>query len=88
MATVDAVGNVKYETETGKPLEMTESQFIDLTRKNIKGQLVDLMFMLTIYALYLGLKANAPDDDEDATVKNQYKFMLRAADKIKDFYIP
>jgi hypothetical protein len=33
----------EYETETGKPLEMTESQFIDLTRKNIKGQLVDLM---------------------------------------------
>jgi hypothetical protein len=82
----------EYETETGKPLEMTESQFIDLTRKNIKGQLVDLMFMLTIYALYLGLKANAPDDDEDAAVKNQYKFMLRAADKIKDelayFYDP
>lgn len=82
----------EYETETGKPLEMTESQFIDLTRKNIKGQLVDLMFMLTIYALYLGLKANAPDEDEDAAVKNQYKYMLRAADKIKDelayFYDP
>lgn len=82
----------EYETETGKPLEMTESQFIDLTRKNIKGQLVDLMFMLTIYALYLGLKANAPEDDEDAMVKNQYKFMLRAADKVKDelayFYDP
>jgi hypothetical protein len=82
----------EYETETGKELDMTESQFIDLTRKNIKGQLVDLMFMLTIYALYLGLKANAPDDDEDAAVKNQYKFMLRAADKIKDelayFYDP
>jgi len=82
----------EYETETGKPLEMTESQFMDLTRKNIKGQLVDLMFMLTVYALYLGLKANAPEDDEDAMVKNQYKFMLRAADKIKDelayFYDP
>jgi hypothetical protein len=82
----------EYKAETGKDLEMTQSQFIDLTRKNIKGQMVDLMFMLTIYALYIGLKANAPDDDEDAAVKNQYKFMLRAADKIKDelayFYDP
>lgn len=81
-----------YEADTGKELKMTESEFIDLTRKNIKGQLVDLLFMLTIYAIYLGLKANAPDDDEDAMVKNQYKFMLRAADKIKDelayFYDP
>jgi hypothetical protein len=83
----------EYETETGKELEMTESQFIDLTRKNIKGQIVDLTFMLTIYALYLGLKANAPDDDdEEEAIKNQYKFMLRAADKVKDelayFYDP
>ena len=82
----------EYETETGKTLEMTESQFMDLTRKNIKGQMVDLMFMLTIYAIYLGLKANAPEDDEDEAIKNQYKFMLRAADKIKDelayFYDP
>lgn len=82
----------EYEAETGKELEMTESQFIDLTRKNIKGQLVDLTFMLTIYALYLGLKANAPDDDEEEIIKNQYKFLLRAADKVKDelayFYDP
>lgn len=81
-----------YETDTGKTLEMTESQFMDLVRKNIKAQMVDVIFLLTLLALYAGLKANAPDDEEDEVVKNQYKFLLRAADKVKDellyFYNP
>lgn len=81
-----------YETDTGKTLDMTESQFMDLVRKNIKAQMVDVIFLLTLLALYAGLKANAPDDEEDEVVKNQYKFLLRAADKVKDellyFYNP
>jgi hypothetical protein len=81
-----------YETDTGKTLDMTESQFMDLVRKNIKAQMVDLIFLLTLFAIYAGLKANAPEDEEDEAVKNQYKFMLRAADKVKDellyFYNP
>jgi hypothetical protein len=81
-----------YETDTGKTLDMTESQFMDLVRKNIKAQMVDVIFLLTLLALYAGLKANAPDDDEDEVVKNQYKFLLRASDKVKDellyFYNP
>lgn len=82
----------EYETETGKTLEMTESEFMDLVRKNIKAQMVDVIFLLTLLAIYFGLKANAPEDDEDEIVKNQYKFMLRAADKVTDellyFYNP
>lgn len=81
-----------YEADTGKELKMTESEFMDLVRKNIKAQMVDLIFLLTLFALVVGLKANAPDDDEDEAVKNQYKFMLRAADKVRDellyFYDP
>jgi hypothetical protein len=81
-----------YETDTGKELKMTEPEFMSLVQKNIKAQLVDVIFMLTLFALYLGLKANAPEDDEDEVVKNQYKFMLRAVDKVKDelayFYDP
>lgn len=81
-----------YEADTGKELKMTESEFMDLVRKNIKAQMVDLIFLLTLFALVAGLKANAPDDDEDEAVKNQYKFMLRAADKVRDellyFYDP
>ena len=81
-----------HQTDTGKDLNMSESQFIDLVRKNLKAQITDVVFMLTLLSLYLALKANAPDDDEDEHVKNSYKYMLRATDKIKDelayFYDP
>ena len=44
-----------------------------------------------MFSLLLALKA-IPPDDEDAAVKNQYKFMLKATDKLKDeiayFYDP
>jgi hypothetical protein len=81
-----------YEKETGKTLEMSESEFIDLTRKNLRAQMVDAIFFLSMLALVWGLKANAPDDEESPRVKNQYKFLLKAADKLKDeityFYDP
>jgi nitrogen fixation-related uncharacterized protein len=73
-------------------LEMNENEFIDLMRQNLRSQMVDTMFFLTLIALVWGLKANAPDDDEDPRVKNQYKFLMKAADKLRDeisyFYDP
>jgi hypothetical protein len=81
-----------YERETGKTLDMTESEFIDLVRRNIKSQARDVVFFLTMIGLFLALQANAPDDDEDPAVRNQYRFMLRAVDKLRDeisyFYNP
>jgi hypothetical protein len=81
----------EYERETGKVLEMTESEFMDLVRRNVKSQMIDTVFLLTMIALVSALKANAPDD-EDPLVKNQYKFLVRAADKLRDeimyFYNP
>ena len=82
----------EYEKDTGKTLRMTEREFIDLVRKNIKDQATDLVFYLTLTSLFLGLKAAAPDDDDDKATQNQYKFMLRVVDKVKDevayFYDP
>jgi hypothetical protein len=82
----------EYERETGKTLDMTETEFMDLVRRNVKSQIQDTMFFLSMIGLFLALKANVPDDDEDPAVKNQYKFMLRAVDKLKDeiayFYNP
>lgn len=80
-----------YERDTGKELRMTQSEFMDLVRQNIKNQILDVLVYAGLFALYLGIKA-LPPDDEDPVVKNQYKFMLKAVDKFKDeigyFYDP
>lgn len=81
-----------YEKDTGKELELTSDQFIDLVRNNIRNQMYDTIFLLTLLSLGLALKAAAPDKDEDAAVRNQYKFLMKAADKLRDeisyFYDP
>ena len=74
----------EYKRDTGKDLEMTQEQFMDLVRQNVRNQMLDTLFLLTMFSLVLALKAIPPDDDEDPMVKNQYKFMLKATDKLKD----
>lgn len=82
----------EYEKDTDKELKLTEDQFIDMVRANIKNQMIDVIFFATLLAIVASLKANAPDKDEDPVVKNQYKFLLRASDKFADeityFYDP
>ncbi len=83
---------IEYEMETGKTLELTEDQFIDLVRQNVKNQAFDVMIFGSLMAILLTLKANAPDDDEDPKVKNLFNFTLKATDKFTDeisyFYDP
>jgi hypothetical protein len=82
----------EYEELTGKTLELTEAEFMDLVRQNIKSQMRDTLILLTLFSIFIALKALAPDDDEDPIVKNQYKFLLKATDKLRDeimyFYNP
>ena len=82
----------EYEANTGKKLEMTESEFIALVNQNIKNQALDLVILTTLLAIHFAAKAAAPDDDEDPSVKNMYRFMLKATDKVSDeilyFYDP
>lgn len=82
----------EYERDTGKRLDMDENDFIDLVRQNTKSAALDLLFYAALFALYTGLKANMPDDDEDEATKNQYRYILKAVDKLRDeigyFYDP
>jgi hypothetical protein len=81
-----------YQRDTGKELEMTESEFIDLVRQNVKNQAMDVVFYATLLAILLSLHAMKPDDDDDPIVRNQYSFMMRMTDKFADeigyFYDP
>jgi hypothetical protein len=81
-----------YERETGKTLEMTPDEFIDLVRQNIKNQAADLMMYIALTALFFGARALAPDDDDDKYAKNQHKYLMRVIDKVRDevayFYNP
>jgi hypothetical protein len=82
----------EYETDTGKTLEMDENEFLDLVRQNTKSAALDLLFYAALWALYAGIKANMPDDDEDEATKNQWRYALKAVDKLRDeigyFYDP
>lgn len=81
----------EYFNNTGKTLEMTQDEFIALVNQNIKNQIVDVVILGSLLSLLAILKAFAPDD-EDPIVRNQYKFLLKATDKLTDelmyFYDP
>ena len=81
-----------YEKDTGKTLNMTEGEFVELVSNNIRNQMTDFMFYLALSTLIIGAKAAQPGDDDDKATKNRYKYMLRVMDKIRDevayFYNP
>ena len=81
-----------YEKDTGKTLNMTEGEFVELVSNNIRNQMTDFMFYLALSTLIIGAKSVEPGDDDDRATKNRYKYMLRVMDKIRDevayFYNP
>jgi hypothetical protein len=72
-----------FEQTGGEILELDEALFIDLVRENVRAFALDAAVTLIIFAMVAALKAYLPDD-EDERVKNQYKFVVKAADKLKD----
>lgn len=73
----------KHFEETGEILEMTEELFIDLVNKNIRALALDAVVTSTLIAMVFALKSVDFDDEDPATV-NQYRFMVKALDKLKD----
>lgn len=70
--------------QTGETLQLTEEIFIDLVRKNIRAAALDAIVTLLMISMVAVLKANTPDDEEYPAVINQYRFLVKAADKLKD----
>lgn len=82
-----------YKKETGKNLNMTEREFVDLANKNLRNQLMDVAFYLTLTGLYFAMHSMEPDEDEaDRGTRNRYKYLMRMVDKVRDeiayFYDP
>jgi hypothetical protein len=83
-----------YFLATGKKLEMTEQEFYDLVRENMRQAGVDAAMSLALLAMFFAVVALKPDpdDDEDKYISNMHKFAVRALDKISDeltfFYSP
>lgn len=80
-----------YREATGQELAITQGQFYDLVRENIRQQAKDAIAAVGVLTLFL-MASFLDTDDEDENVKNFHKFSIRALDKISDellfFYNP
>ena len=81
-----------YEKRTGKPLNMTREDFIDLMRNNLRNQMKELLIGLSLVGAMLSLGLIAPDDDDDKADKNFHRYAQRTVDKfiseLSFFYNP
>lgn len=74
-----------YYMATGQTLEMSEEDFKDMVRQNLRNMAKDIIYNLSGLAMYFSAIAIAPaDDDEDKYAKNMHKFMVRLLDKFTD----
>jgi hypothetical protein len=84
----------QYKKETGKELKMTEREFIDMLNQNVRSQMIDVVFYLTLTGIFLLLHSLESDNDDepDKAMRNRYKYLMRMVDKVRDevayFYNP
>lgn len=74
-----------YFKKTGQQLEITNEEFYDLMRRELKNQLKELQLLFGTLGVIVAAKVASPPDDEDASLtKNQYKYILKMINKISD----
>jgi len=82
----------EYRNRTGQELNMTEAEFNDMVRQNIKIQARELAMMLTFATMAYGLSALLPSKEEDPEDQGYFTFMKRVTNRCKDelelFYDP
>lgn len=76
---------IEYKAKTGKTLEMTEQQFVELYQQQVKAAFVEFAYLGALFATMLSLAALAPDDDDDSLeAKNFFNYTLKIMDKSVD----
>lgn len=74
-----------YLRKTGQELEITEDQFFDMVRKELKSEMRELQMVLYLGMMVIGAKLAAPPDDEDDEFrKNRYKSFMKLINKASD----
>lgn len=73
-----------YFKKTGQELEISQEEFYDLMRQELKNQMKELKLLFGIMGVVLAVGAAQPPEDADALTKNHYKYLLKATHKISD----
>ena len=73
-----------YYLKTGQELEITEQEFYDLMRNEIRNQMKEIALLISLVGLVVAVKMAEPPEDEDIGDLNRYKFWAKSANKIAD----
>jgi hypothetical protein len=77
----------QYYLQTGKELNITEEEFQDLIRTQVKNMFKELQLIVAVLALLVASKIAAPDDDEDILTKNRYKYIAKMVNKVSTYFL-
>lgn len=73
-----------YRIKYNKDLEITDEEFYEMVRFEIKNQVKELALLLTLLAMFLFVKSMEPDDEDDVYAINNYKYWAKLSNKILD----
>ena len=73
-----------YYQKTGLELTITEAEFFDMMRKELRAEMKELAILVFVIGLVVAAKVAQPPEEEDDLVKNRYKFWAKAINKISD----
>ncbi len=73
-----------YFKKTGQQLEITDAEFFDMVRKELKSEYKELAILIGLLGMILTAKLALPPDDDDKSKANFYKQTLRAINKVSD----
>jgi hypothetical protein len=78
--------------ERGEEFTLTEQEYIDMYIRGIKAEMKELALLFSMFSMFVFMKANAPDDDDDPRTKGFWKWTTRTSDRIQQelsfFYSP
>jgi len=81
-----------YYKKTGQRMNMSKEDFADMLRTNLRNELKEINYIITLTAAMFALGILAPGDDADRATKNRFRYYEKLLDKIRDeltfFYNP